>query len=146
MPRPSAFPPHPDELRSRYCARLVSEARPTRAGLSHRDPDGTHVLAWSQVRRAIAAEVGEPQGVRTVVFDLALHGPDPDRVEALRFDAEPGEAAVAVARELSVWLPPERLAASIKNLASEGLAEEWHPDLESFEEHALAALAAAGPR
>jgi len=144
MHRSSAFPPRRDEVASRYSARLVSEARPTPAGLSHRDAGATQVVAWSQVRRALAAEIGEPQGVRTVVFDLALLGPDPDRVEALRFDAEPGEAAVAVARALALWLPPERLAASIKSLAADGLAEEWHPDLASFEEHALAALAAAG--
>jgi hypothetical protein len=144
MQRPSAFPPRREDVRSRYSARLVSEAVPTRAGLRHRDETGLQVVSWSRVRRALAAEVGEPQGVRTVVFDLALHGPDPDRIEALRFDAEPGEAAVALARALTGWLPPERLAASIKNLASEGPAEEWHPDLESFEEHALAALAAAG--
>jgi hypothetical protein len=144
MPRSSAFPPRREEVCSRYSALLVREPVPTRAGLRHRDAAGTQVVAWSRVRRALAAEVGEPQGVCTIVFDLVLHGPDPGRVEALRFDAEPGEAAVAVARELSVWLAPERLAASIKNLAAEGLAEEWHPDLESFEEHALAALAAAG--
>jgi hypothetical protein len=145
MPRPSAFPPRREEIRSRYSALLVCEAVPIRAGLRHRDAAGAQVVvAWSRVRRALAAEVGEPQGVRTVVFDLVLHGPDPDRVEALRFDAEPGEAAVAVARELSVWLAPERLAASIKNLASDGLADEWHPDLETFEEHVLAALAASG--
>ena len=146
MQRSSEFPTRGKGACSRYSALLVHEPVPTRAGFRHRDAAGTQVLAWSRVRRALAAEVGEPQGVCTVVFDLVLHGPDAERVEALRFDAEPGEAAVAVARELSVWLAPERLAASIKLLASEGLAEEWHPDLESFEEHALAALAASGPQ
>jgi hypothetical protein len=143
MQRRSAFPPRREDVSSRYSARLVTEVQTTRAGLRHRDASGTQLVDWSRVRRALAAEIGEPQGVRTVVFDVWLHGPDPDRVEALRFDAEPGEAAIAVARELLVWLPPERLAASIKNLAADGLAEEWHPDLESFEEQALAAL---GPR
>lgn len=144
MHRPSAFPPTREDVRSRYAVRLVCEAQPTRAGLAHREAAGPQVVAWSRVRRALAAEIGEPEGARTIVFDLVLHGEDPDCVEALRFDAEPGQAAIAMARALASALAPERLAASIKSLAADGLAEDWHPDLESFEEHALAVLAACG--
>ena len=93
-----------------------------------------------KVWHALAAEVGEPEGVRTIVFDLVLEAGDCFRV--VRFAAEPGEEAVEAAQALARGLPAERLSAEIKSLASEGVAGAWHPDLELFEEAALAALTA----
>jgi len=48
--------------------------------------------------------------------------------------------AAEVARTVVEGLPPERLGASIKSLATDGLAADWHPDLASFEEAVLGAL------
>jgi hypothetical protein len=116
-----------------YRVEVLSEARPTEAGVVHRSGERTVLLEWCRVRRAVAAEVGEPQGVRTIVFDLVL---ETDGAEAIvcRFDADPSDNAMAIARAIAASLPPDRTEASIKILASEGTATRWYPDLESFEE------------
>jgi hypothetical protein len=82
--------------------------------------------------------------VRTIVFDLVVGG-SAGTFEVLRFDAEPGDPAVETARVLARHLPAERLAASIKSLAHEAVVDDWYPDLESFEEAALAGLAGLAP-
>jgi hypothetical protein len=134
------FLPSRQEVRTRYRVRLLHAARLAPAGVVHREPQGESVLAWSEVRRALAAEVGEPQGVRTLVFDLVTGGSAECGWAVVRFDVEPGDDAVAVARVLVEALPPQRLGASIKSLADEGLAGECYPDVASFEEAALAEL------
>jgi hypothetical protein len=136
----SAFLPSRDEVCARYRVRTLERARLGADGVSHCEGGVGRALAWASVRRVLAAEVGEPQGVRTVVFDLVV-GASGGAFEVVRFDAEPGEAAVAAARLLARHLPVERLAASIKSLAHDDLVGEWYPDLETFEEAALAALA-----
>ena len=100
-------------------------------------------LAW--------AEVGEPEGVRTIVFDLVVR-PDPQNGErrpdgsddgafqVFRLDADPYEDAVDVARAIERALG-ERAAASLKNLAADGVASWSYPDLESFEEAVIETLA-----
>lgn len=89
------------------------------------------LLDWARVRAARAAEVGEPQGVRTVVFDLIVEEAQ-GRV-ALRLDAEPGEEAQQLARAVAEALG-DRALPSLKSLAGDGIPTRWYPDLEGFEE------------
>ncbi len=117
----------------RYRVRLLGDPRLSEGGVSYREGDGRKLLAWAAVQRAIAAEVGEPQGVRTIVFDLvgALEGAD---CSVCRLDAEPGQDAVALARVIAEGIGPERASASIKSLVTDGLPNRWYPDLDAFEE------------
>jgi hypothetical protein len=50
----------------------------TERGVVYRRGDQRYLLAWSRVHRGLAAEVGEPQGVRTIVFDLAIEVEGPE--------------------------------------------------------------------
>jgi hypothetical protein len=124
---------------SRYCAHVLSEARPTGAGVAYRCGDEPHLLEWSRVKRALAAEVGEPQGVRTIVFDLVVEVDDRSCV-AYRFDADPTEDATEVARAIATSLPSDRIGASIKSVARDGVPSRWYPDLESLSEANLEVL------
>ena len=132
-----------DEVRARYSVRLLAGAQPTERGVVHHEGAAQRLLEWEEVDWALAAEVGEPQGVRTIVFDLVVDR-SAGSFAVCRFDAEPGEDAVAVARAIVGALPGERLGASIKSLAADGVACRWYPDLESLEEAALALLADLG--
>jgi hypothetical protein len=142
MRESTPFLPAREEVRARYAVTLLADACPTERGVVHREAGAEHLLEWGQVRRAVAAEVGEPQGVRTTVFDLVVTAGKAYR--AWRFDAEPGEPAARVAGAISRGLPPERLGSSIKSLAAGGVAVDWHPDLASFEEATLVALVRDG--
>ncbi len=126
--------------RERYRVHLLPDAEPTERGIVYRRGEASSLLEWSRIERALAAEVGEPEGVRTVVFDLVV-GEDDGSWRAYRLDADPAGSAAEVARAIAVALGPERAGAAIKNLAAEGRPGAWYPDLESFEEAALAALA-----
>ena len=129
---PEPGPGHPSVSMTApaYRSRLLVEPRPCRAGLEHRRGGVLERLPWSRVCRARAAEVGEPQGVRTVVFDLWVDEPQ-GRV-AWRLDAEPGEAAQLLARALAEALG-DRAGACLKSLAGDGIPTRWYPDLASFE-------------
>ncbi len=120
----------------RYRVRLLGEPRPTKGGISHRGGEGCQLLAWAAVQRAIAAEVGEPQGVRTIVFDLVVEVEGSD-CTVCRLDAEPGEDAIALARAIAGGSGPERASSSIKSLVTDGCPSRWYRDLEAFEEAAL---------
>jgi hypothetical protein len=139
MPAPPRFLPSRAAVSARYRVELLHEARAAANGLRHLENGCERELAWSAVAHVWAAEVGEPEGVCTIVFDLVV-GRGPEGLAVRRFDAEPGEPATELARVLLRHLPPERLAAPVKSLAVDGRPNEWHPDLESFEEAALAAL------
>jgi hypothetical protein len=140
MPNSFMFLPSRGEVQARYLVRLLADARPAPEGLVHRTVDGEQRVDWGEVQYALAAEIGEPQGIRTIVFDLVVFGGD-DSWTVLRFDEEPGEDAQAVAQVLAAAIPTERLGAAVKSLASESVVAEWFPDLPSFEETALAILA-----
>lgn len=130
--------PTPEEMSTRYAVSILRGARPEPEGLRH----GGGLVSWGAILDVRAAEVGEPQGVRAVVFDLVV-GRDGQCWQVSRFDVEPGDEAVLVARQLAAALPPRCLAASIKSLAADGSPGEWHPDSASFDESSLAALTAA---
>ena len=130
---------------SRYRVRLLGDPRVTDGGISHREGDRRQLLAWSEVQGAIAAEVGEPQGVRTVVFDLLVEHEGSDRT-VCRLDAEPGEDSIALARAIAEGVGPDRSGGSIKSLATDGSPSRWYPDLEAFEDAAREELRAQGVR
>ncbi len=125
-----------------YPARLLERPEITAGGVSH-DQDGERILvAWSAVHWAIAAEVGEPEGVRTIVFDLLTRDAD-GAFCLLRLAADLGYDARQLARELEKGIGPERKLPSIRCLATDGIPARRYPDLDSFEQEALAELRAA---
>jgi hypothetical protein len=127
------FAPSEDEIRARYRVRVLTGARATAAGVAHGEGE---LLEWSRVERALSADVGEPEGVRTIVFDLVVEV-DGETCAVCRLDADPGEDAAALARAIEAALGEGRCAPSIKSAASEGVPEDWYPDLASFEVDAL---------
>jgi hypothetical protein len=137
------FLPSRDEVRARYSVRLLAGAQATERGVMHHEGAAQSLLEWEEVDWALAAELGEPQGVRTIVFDLVVDR-SAGSFSVCRFGAEPGEDAVAAARVIAGALPAERLGASIKSLAADGVSCRWYPDLESLEEAALALLVDLG--
>jgi hypothetical protein len=136
---PLPFLPPREEVRARYRVELLGDAVAAERGVLHREGGEDRILPWSEVRRVVASEVGEPQGVRTMIFDLVV-GFGNEEFRIRRFDAAPGQDAVEAAELMARHVPGEFLCASIKALTTDGLPLEWHPDLESFEESALAAL------
>ncbi len=121
---------------SSYRAQLAPGAHPTEDGLAFRDGD---LLAWSEIEWAVAAEIGEPEGVRTIVFDLIVER-GADGCAAYRLDADPGEDAMVLARAIEAAVGPDRAAPSIKSVASDGIPSRCHSDLETFEAETLASL------
>ena len=123
----------------RYLSRLLEEPRIGPRGVRHRAAGASSLLRWEVVRHAIAAEIGEPEGVRTIVFDLIAEVATGSLI-AHRMDAEPGEEAMETARALTHRLAPEICGACLKSLAADGIPSRWYPDLESFEDDAVELL------
>lgn len=121
-----------------YPVRILERPEIEPGGLRHRERGEPRLLGWDRVRLALAAEIGEPEGVRTIVFDLIAWVAGGRGWLAHRLDAEPGAEAMLVARELSERLPPDACGPSIKSLATDGIPSRWYPDLPSFEEDAIA--------
>jgi len=94
------------------------------------------------VEHAIAAEVGEPEGVRTTVFDLVVR--ENGGWLAYRLDAEPGEDAMDLAQGIARSLPAGCSSASLKSLATDGIPGRWYPDLDDFEQEAIRLLEGCG--
>ena len=137
--------PSPGDSCAVYRVELLRGARAVDGGILHAAADGQRLLRWDEVLLAVAAEVGEPEGVRTIVFDLVL-GRDALGWRAARLDAEPGPDAEQIARAIHDGVGPRQRGPSIKSLASDGVPSWWYADLEGFEEAVMAALAgAAGP-
>ena len=127
------------ELRDRYRVKLLDKAAATAVGIEYAGEGERAVIPWSEIELALTAEVGEPEGVRTIVFDLIV-ARDDERYQVRRLDAEPGEEAMELARILGDRLGPERTTASIKSVATDGIASRWYPDLDSFELDAIHSL------
>ena len=125
-----------------YPARLLERPEVTAEGICHGQDGERILLAWSAVRWAIAAEVGEPEGIRTIVFDL-LTRDAAGELRLLRLDADLGGDAMDLARELTQGLGPGRKLASIHSLATDGIPARRYSDLDSFEREALVELRAA---
>ena len=127
-------------LHARYPARLLVEAAVSEQGISFGGDEERSLIGWERVLLAFAAEVGEPEGVRTIVFDLVVAGETPDpqgdgaNHQMYRLDADPGEDAMELARAIERGLGSERPSPSIKSVAVDGVPSRWYPDLEAFEE------------
>jgi hypothetical protein len=132
-------PPSDAERRARYPVRVLEAPALEPDGVAHGPAQARELLRWSRVERVAVAEVGEPEGVRTVVCDLIGRGAG-GALTVDRLDAEPGDAAIALARALAQGLGSRRAPAALKSLAADGLASRWFPDLRAFEEDALASL------
>lgn len=124
---------------ARYRVELLHWAEVGEAGIAYAEGPNRATLGWERIERALAAQVGEPEGVRTIVFDLVV---ERKREECLvcRFDAEPGAAAQAVAQELVRRLGRTRCSRSLLELAAEGAPTRAFPDLASLAEDALEEL------
>jgi len=134
-------PPRPvPGVRVGYHAQLLREARVGAEGLLHRVAGAERRLSWAEIWFAVAAEIGEPEGVRAIVFDLVV-GRDDRGWRALRLDAEPGPFAEEVARAIHLRVPRARCGPSIRSLANDGVPSQWFADLEGFEEAVAAAAA-----
>ena len=124
-----------------YQSIVLEEPRLGSAGVEHGPQSFRELVRWRDVRGAVAAEVGEPEGVRTIVFDL-LARTSAGRL-ALRLDVEPGEPAATLARAIAAALG-DRARPSIKSLAADGTPSLWFPDLAEFEEAAGDELGKSG--
>jgi len=124
---------------SRCRVHLLPDAKATDRGVVYRRGDERFLLAWARMQAAFAAEVGEPEGVRTVVFDVAVETRG-DECVLCRFDVDPGEEAQALARAIEVGVGREQCSASLRNLAREGLPSRHYTDLETLTEATLEAI------
>jgi hypothetical protein len=115
----------------RYRVEVLAWAEVAAGGVRFREGAEGRLLAWERVLHALAAHVGEPEGVSTVVFDLVI---ERKQTECLvcRFDADPGEAAQGVAREILERIGRERCSRSLAELAAEGIPTRTYADLEAL--------------
>lgn len=90
---------------------------------------GNQFQSWTRVERARAALVGEPEGVRAIVFDLVIG--DPPRV--LRFCCDPLDGAQALAGNLVAALGG-RCSKVLRDFAREGHIGWAVPDLALLDE------------
>jgi len=125
-----------------YRVHLLGDPELCAAGVAHRKGGRRTLLPWSRVEHAIAAEVGEPQGVRTTIFDLVVS--KSGGWLAHRLDAEPGEDAMHLARGIAQSLRAGCSSASLKSLATDGIPARWYPDLDGFEREAIRLLEGCG--
>lgn len=109
---------------------VLPDARADGRGIFYRRGDRLFLLPWRCIEAAHAAEVGEPEGVLTVVFDLAVSGAPGGRC---RLDADPGEPARGLGQSIERAIGRGRCTASLRAVALEGYATRTYPDLESFE-------------
>lgn len=121
-----------------YRVTLARYPEPGPEGLAYELRDGHALLGWDALAHVIAAEIGEPEGVRTIVFDLVARRDE--GWEVLRLDAEPGQEATDLAQAIEHHAEPATQSASLKSIATDGIPSLWFPDLASFEEDTLAQL------
>jgi hypothetical protein len=125
-----------------YRVHLLGDPEVCAAGITHREGGRRTLLPWSRVEHAIAAEVGEPEGVCTTVFDLVVR--ESGGWLAYRLDAEPGEDAMNLAQGIARSLRAGCSSASLKSLATDGISARWYPDLDDFEQEAIRLLEGCG--
>ena len=131
------------EVPSCYRVHLLPAAKPTERGVLYRRGSQRLLLAWGRVERAFAAAVGESEGSRTIVFDLAVEVSGPACV-ICRMEAEPGEDAIRVARAIELGVGPENCNSCIVSLADCGVPSLSFPDTETFGEAMLEAVRFVG--
>jgi hypothetical protein len=131
------------EVPSRYRVHLLPGAKPTERGVLYRRGSERFLLAWGRVACAFAAEVGEPEGVCTIAFDLAVEASGPVCV-VCRMEVEPGEDAMRIARAIQLGIGPESCNPCIKSLAADGVPSLSFPDTETFGEAVLESVRFVG--
>jgi len=127
----------------RYRVQALVNPELCESGVAHGDPENPEFVEWAAIRWALAAEIGEPEGVRIIIFDLVVDripGPSGNAFEIRRLGAEPGEEAMKLASAIERALAPQFSAPSIKSLAAEGTPSRWYQSLEEFESAALESL------
>ncbi|MDJ0866034.1 MAG: hypothetical protein QNK03_08000 [Myxococcota bacterium] len=135
-PLHAGLPRSPHEVEALYRVELLVGAEVGERGVQHRIGADAQLLDWGRVEHALAAEVGEPEGVRTVVFDLLVER-KPNECLVVRFAADPGDDAQLVASLIERHVDAERCSVSLHELAAEGIPTRWYPDLVSLAEDAL---------
>jgi hypothetical protein len=116
------------EAEGRYRVELLAWAELGPDGVAFREGSEARQLPWSRVLHALAAQVGEAEGVSTVVFDLVVERKETECL-ASRFDADPGQPAQDVAQVLVARLGRERCSRSLLALAAEGVPTRAYADL-----------------
>lgn len=123
----------------RYQVQVLSWAEVGEDGVSHAEGGRRALVAWPRILHALAAEVGEPEGVRTIVFDLVVERKESGCL-VCRFDAEPGSDARDLAVRIVTGLGRARCSRALLDLAADGASSRCFPDLESLAEDALEEL------
>jgi hypothetical protein len=126
------------QVPSRYRVHLLPRAKATDRGVLYLKGDAQFLLAWARVKRAFAAQVGEPGAGHSFVFDLAVSVRGPECV-VCRLEAEPAQAS-RLARAIELGVPPEARTPALRALAREGTAQLSYPDLETFAEASLESI------
>jgi hypothetical protein len=119
------------DVGGRYRVDVLAWAEVGADGVRFREGAEPLVLEWDRVLHALAAHVGEPEGVSTVVFDLVVERKEADCL-VCRFDADPGEASQSTARTLAERLGRGRCSRSLLELAAEGVPTRSYPDLDAL--------------
>lgn len=127
----------------RYRVDVLAWAEVCAEGVRFREGSETRVLQWEWVQHALAAHVGEPEGVSTIVFDLVVERKETDCL-VCRFDADPGEAAQATACSITERLGRSRCSRSLLELAAEGVPTRSYADLDALAAGSLAELGYSG--
>ena len=122
-----------------YRVHLLCEPVAVEGGVLHRVGASTYILEWDRVQCALAADVGEPEGVCTIVFDLVTNL-GAEGCVACRMSAEPGDEAMEVARAVERGLADARCFPSVQSVATDGKPARWYPDLISLDEANLEAV------
>lgn len=127
------------ETPSRYRVHVLPDPKVTERGIVYRRGSGRLLLEWDRVRRVLAGLIGEPDGVSTVVFDLAVETRGSE-VVVCRIDAERGDPALALARSIELGVGRERCARAVRDTSLDGAPQARFPDLETFQDANLEAL------
>jgi hypothetical protein len=129
----------PMQTPGRYHVDVLPWAEVGEHGVSYLAGGCRETLQWASVLRAFAAEVGEPEGVRAVVFDLVVERKD-DECWACRFDADPGPEARGIALRVTAGVGHERCSRSLLALAADGSPTRSFADLDALADDALEEL------
>ncbi len=128
------------DVGARYRVEVLSWVEVGEHGVGHFAGSQRTTLQWASVLYALSAQVGEPEGVCTVLFDLVVERKG-DECQVCRFDADPGPDAQRFAERIVAGLGRARCSRSLIELASDGHPTRMVPDLDTVAESALEELA-----
>lgn len=111
-------------------------------GLSLEWAGKKYEIEWNEIERVFAAEVGEPEGIRAIVFDLIWTG-GPEGPVLLRFSVDPCDGPKHPAQRFVDSLGESRCSGSLRSLARDGRATDCFSHLDTLDEALLETLAAS---